>query len=148
MRWSDYYEGAYSRAVAANAPGSSLSVLNKLIYLSKQYEGGAIDRDTFAYQQRGLLADGIQVEQQQEAQASAERSARWLAFSQAAQANAQRSVAAATPAPVTAGVASPGIGIVGYLQDQSTNGTLRYCKYSNGVVNTINVVQLCPLNTQ
>jgi hypothetical protein len=44
--------------------------------------------------------------------------------------------------------AAPASIIPGNLQSQSTSGALRYCKYSNGVVNTINIVNLCPLNTQ
>lgn len=35
---------------------------------------------------------------------------------------------------------------MGFLQGQSTNGMLRYCKYSNGVIITINIVELCPLS--
>ena len=43
--------------------------------------------------------------------------------------------------------ASPS-GLTGFLQDQSTDRGLRYCRYSNGVVATFSAVDLCPLQTQ
>ncbi len=33
----------------------------------------------------------------------------------------------------------------GFLESESENGTLRYCKYSNGVVITISSLRICPL---
>jgi outer membrane biogenesis lipoprotein LolB len=38
--------------------------------------------------------------------------------------------------------------LTGFLQQTVDNGNVRYCKYSNGVINTISTVSLCPLNTQ
>jgi long-subunit fatty acid transport protein len=32
-----------------------------------------------------------------------------------------------------------------FLVGQSTSGQLRYCKYSNGAVMTVDVADLCPL---
>ena len=38
--------------------------------------------------------------------------------------------------------------LTGFLQQTVDNGAVRYCKYSNGVINTISTVSLCPLSTQ
>ena len=34
----------------------------------------------------------------------------------------------------------------GFLESESENGTLRYCKYSNGVIITISSPKICPLS--
>lgn len=39
-------------------------------------------------------------------------------------------------------------GLTGFLKSQSTNGSLRYCTYSNGIIATLNFSQMCPLSTQ
>jgi outer membrane biogenesis lipoprotein LolB len=36
--------------------------------------------------------------------------------------------------------------IAGFLQQSTDNGQVRYCKYSNGIITTIALVSLCPLN--
>lgn len=36
--------------------------------------------------------------------------------------------------------------VTGYLQGEQTNGMLKYCKYSNGVIITVNSFELCPLS--
>jgi len=35
--------------------------------------------------------------------------------------------------------------VMGTLTSQSVNGSLRYCKYSNGVIVTVNSYELCPV---
>jgi hypothetical protein len=35
---------------------------------------------------------------------------------------------------------------LGFKVSESTNGTNKYCSYSNGVVITISIVSLCPLS--
>lgn len=47
--------------------------------------------------------------------------------------------------PRTAPQQSPGM-MQGFLQQNTQNGAVRYCKYSNGVITTISSVNLCPLN--
>ena len=41
-------------------------------------------------------------------------------------------------------VAGPALAF-GSLVSQQVNGSLRYCKYSNGVIVTINSYELCPV---
>ena len=38
------------------------------------------------------------------------------------------------------------LALTGFLEDQSTNGALTYCSYSNGVIITISSIKLCPLS--
>lgn len=38
--------------------------------------------------------------------------------------------------------------IFGSLVEQKTNGALKYCKYSNGVIITVNNYELCPISIQ
>jgi hypothetical protein len=36
------------------------------------------------------------------------------------------------------------IGMTWFLQSEQTNGSLRYCKYSNGAIQTFSISNLCP----
>lgn len=47
--------------------------------------------------------------------------------------------------PRTAPQQSPSM-MQGFLQQNTQNGAVRYCKYSNGVITTISSVNLCPLS--
>jgi len=47
--------------------------------------------------------------------------------------------------PRTAPQQSPAM-MQGFLQQNTQNGAVRYCKYSNGVITTISSVNLCPLS--
>ena len=143
MKWSEFYEGLYSRASAAEARGDELATLNDSILTSQQFERGEIDKDTFNYRMRSIWAGAKQNEEQHRVQAQAASNNAMIAAAQVMQANQPRTFG--TPAPVAA--APPNM-LVGFLKGQSVNGALKYCTYTNGVVTTIGVVDLCPMQTQ
>jgi len=156
INWSAYFRGLYSRMVNLNAPGDMLERTSRMIRDAELYEAGSIDRSEFEYRQRSMnvqqanadrarenaaRADAIIAQQQVDARDQQRSSAVLAVAAQLLQAGAPRALA---PVPMAAAPA----GLMGFLQDQSINGTLRYCKYSNGIVNTISVMQICPLNSQ
>lgn len=143
MSWTVYLKGLYSHVSSTGAPGDTLSRINEAIRAAEDYENGRIPKSDFEYRIRQLDSQDRSASQMREQQAAQTRSAQLAAAAQYFQANAQRSPVT-TPAAATV----PAAGLIGFLQSQSVNGFLRYCRYSNGVVNTINSVELCPLNTQ
>lgn len=143
LAWSEYYKGLYNFLMWANAPGDTLGRVNEMTRVAQDYEAGKITKDEFDYRRRAVQAETRTADQtraQQQAQASASQMA---VAAQLLQASGPRVI---VPQPVAP--APSGAGIVGFFQSQSTSGNLRYCRYSNGVVTTINVVELCPMNTQ
>lgn len=139
IKWSEYYRGAYSLAIAANAPGDALGRLNESIRNSELYESGAIDKSQFEYRQRAIASAQKAQEDMNAQEEQARRTAQLAAAAQILQASGPHTLEQPSVSPA---------GIMGMLQSQSANGTLRYCRYSNGVVTTISIVSLCPLNTQ
>jgi hypothetical protein len=123
---------------------------NELIRSSKDLEAGRITQDEFDYKRRALQANAqSQIEQQREQQRrdEAAQGAAFLATSAALfQAGQPQPV---RPAPTYPNSIAPAAstGLTGFLNSQEVNGTLRYCKYSNGVIRTISSVSLCPLQT-
>jgi hypothetical protein len=142
MKWSDFYRGGYNLAAQANVSGDSLARINDAIRDADLYESGAITQREFEYRQRSLQADQKAAEDKQAAVRSAQVASQIVATAQLMQASQPQVLAHPIPA------ISPTGGVVGFLQNQSVNGMLRYCRYSNGVVVTISSVSLCPLNTQ
>lgn len=155
ISWVQYYEGLYNHAVAARFPGEMLLQFNEAIRLAKDLEAGRITQEQFDDRRRDLNARTTMKQERIVAQEQAQRDEQYAAASrqltataQLMAANAQRTIQAQAAANAAANARpSPGSGVVGFLKNQSTNGTLRYCNYSNGVVNTINIVDLCPLST-
>jgi len=41
---------------------------------------------------------------------------------------------------------SSAFAIMGFLQSEQVNGSVKYCKYSNGVIVTVQSYELCPLS--
>jgi hypothetical protein len=140
IKWSEYFQGAYNLGVLANVPGDTLERLNNGAHSAELYESGAISKAEFDYQRRALGAADITAQQGRAQQARQASAAQLAAGYQMMQTSQPHTLPQAQPAPPTV--------LMGFLQGQSTNGTLRYCRYSNGVVTTIGVVALCPLNTQ
>lgn len=145
LKWSEYYERLYNLGAIHNMPGDSLARVNEAIRNAQQYEAGAITRDEFDYRMRALDATHRGAEQArmeqvraQEAQLATAQMAAGLQLMQASQPHVLAPAVSTATAPV---------GLMGFLQSQSVNGFLRYCKYSNGVINTISSVSLCPLST-
>jgi hypothetical protein len=156
LLWSDFYKQIFSKLAALNASGEMLERENRLIRNAELYEAGKIDKSEFDYRRRMVQAEAASADQAarnaEQAQRAIEqrgteareqqRSNAILATAaQLLQASAPRTLAPA-PSPV------PNGGMTGFLQSQSVNGFLRYCRYSNGVVNTINSINLCPLSIQ
>lgn len=155
---STFYSGLYSRLLNSGAPADSLERMSRMIRYAEMYESGSIDKSEYDYKRRLIQAE--QVSAEQSAQVAAQ--ARDIADRQAAEAgqrqrsNAVLATAAQLlqssgprtlgPAPGVA-MSPPGV-IAGFLQSQSENGFLRYCRYSNGVVNTVSVTTLCPMSAQ
>lgn len=143
LKWSEYYKGAYRVAGAAGAHGTTLARLNEVIRDAEQYEAGTISKSEFEYRQRAARAQETSADQYRAAQARAEQAqlgaVQLAAGLQMMQASQPRTIS--QPAP------SAPMVLMGFLQNQSVNGLLRYCRYSNGVVNTISSTDLCPLNT-
>jgi hypothetical protein len=88
-----------------------------------------------------------QAQEQQQAQANSGAGLAFLLGAVIGAGAAARSQSDSAPVPSVLVPASSGI-VPGFLQTQSTSGMLRYCGYSNGVVNTVGAAELCPLNTQ
>jgi hypothetical protein len=151
LPWSVYYKGVYQRLSAANAPGDMLGRANQLILDAERYEAGNMTKAEFEYRQRQANSEqrtSVQAAQQAAAEQQRRDSAAQMAVAaQLLQAGAPHSYAPA-PAPIHPVAATPSGSIMGFLQSQSTSGQLRYCRYSNGVVTTLNIMDLCPLNTQ
>lgn len=156
LNWSIYYKGLYSRMANLNAPIDMLERTNMLIRDAELYESGKIDLSEFEYRRRSAQVqqasadqsrqnsartDAI-IAQQQSEERERQRSSNIMAIaSQFLQSSAPRTLAPAPTLPQSGGM-------MGFLQSQSVNGLLRYCRYSNGVVNTVNAVELCPMNVQ
>lgn len=150
LSWSSYYRGGYEFFSRAGAPGDMLARINEAIRDSEEYEQGKISLSEFEYRKRALEAKDRTARQgyaEQEEQQRAIR-AQQVATQIAAAAQIMQASAPRPLAPPVQVASAPSNVIMGFLQAQSTNGMLRYCKYTNGVVNTINLVELCPLNTQ
>lgn len=142
IQWSSYYRGLYGLASAAGAPGDTLGRMNEAIRDAEQFEAGAITESEFEYRQRALGAADRSAQQQRAQQAQQNSAARMAIAAQLMQASGPRTLSP----PST--VASPVGTIMGVLESDSENGMLRYCRYSNGVVTTIRITDLCPLNTK
>jgi hypothetical protein len=140
IKWSEYFRGAYNLGLLANVPGDTLERLNNGIHSADLYESGAISKAEFDYQRRALGAADITAQQGRVRQARQASAAQFAAGYQLMQASQPHTLPQAQPTPPMV--------LMGFLQGESINGTLRYCRYSNGVVNTIGVASLCPLNTQ
>jgi len=143
IKWSDYYKGLYNFLIAANAPGAALGQANEMIRVAENYEVGRLSKEEFEYARRDADAKSRTAAQELAREQAQLGAAQMVAGAQLMQASGPRVLAPQVIAP-----APSNAGIVGFLQSQSTNGNLRYCRYNNGVVNTINIVDLCPLNTQ
>lgn len=144
LKWSEYFKTVYSKASASNAPGDVLGRMNESIRSAELYEAGVITKDEFDYQRRGAHAEQAAASQRANAQAAMQQSADSTALLAAGLQMMQSSAPHALSQP-TATSPSP---IIGFLQAQSLNGFLRYCRYSNGVVTTISSTALCPMNSQ
>lgn len=44
--------------------------------------------------------------------------------------------------------ATSAFALMGFLEDEFTNGSLKYCYYSNGVVITVKSYKLCPISIE
>jgi hypothetical protein len=42
--------------------------------------------------------------------------------------------------------ATSAVALMGFKKDEWTNGSNKYCEYSNGVIITISIISLCPLS--
>lgn len=83
LKWSAYYEGLYSKSLAAGAPDYMLNGANEMIDFAHQYEAGTITREQFQHYRRSM-----QVSVTGRSQADAER----------AQSDQQRRISAAVAA--------------------------------------------------
>ncbi len=45
-------------------------------------------------------------------------------------------------------VCASALAIPGFLQSQTVNGSVKYCRYSNGVILTVGIIDLCPLSAE
>lgn len=155
---STYYKGLYSRFLALNAPAEQLERGARLIRYSEMYETGSIDKSEFEYRRRLILAEEKSAIQSAERAAQAQERINEQQEAERKQQNTNALLSTAaqllqasgphTLAPTVSPQASPPGVVAGFLQSQSVNGFLRYCRYSNGIVNTISVTTLCPLSTQ
>jgi hypothetical protein len=143
LPWSDYYRGLYNLSAQAGAPGDFLGRVNDAIRDAEQYEAGTITESEFNYRQRALNAANMAAGQRRAQQAQQTNAAQLAVAAQLLQASGPHTL----PSPQPQVATSPAV-ILGFLQNQSVNGALRYCRYSNGVVTTIRSVDLCPVNTQ
>jgi hypothetical protein len=162
LKLSAYSKEIYSRLVLLGASHSLLNRFNVRIRDAELLEDGKIDKGEFDFRSRA--ADGVeQAENQAEEIAyqrqRAETESRLQALRQedasARQQSTSNTLAIAAQLLQSSGphtlAPPPNIpvgGMVGFLKNQSVNGFLRYCRYSNGVVNTINSTDLCPMQTQ
>lgn len=149
VKWSAYYDGIYTRMLAAGAPADQLALADEAIRSARDFESGTISATEFDDRRRGFQIrqtrlNGIESERQRVARAEAQS----IGAAQMAAA-AQMLQASAPPPVIPPPVAGAPTGIIrGMLQSQSASGQLRYCRYSNGVVTTVSTVELCPLSTQ
>lgn len=149
VKWSAYYEGLYARLLAAGAAADQLELANNAIRYAKEFEAGTLSAEEFDDRRRTLQIrqarmDGIIAERDRVArlQAQSAGAAQVAAAAQLIQAGSPTPLA---PAPVGASQ----IGLTrGVLQNQSVSGSLRYCRYSNGVVITLRTAEVCPPATQ
>jgi len=56
LKWSAYYEGLYSKSLAAGAPDYMLNGANDMIDFARQYESGEITQDQFHHHRRAMQA--------------------------------------------------------------------------------------------
>jgi hypothetical protein len=162
MKLSDYSKGIFSRIAALGASRSTLNRVNVRIRDAELLEAGKIDRAEFDFRSRAADAieqqerqaedlayekqreeteSRIRLLQQQDATARQQGASNTLAVAaQLLQAGGPRLMAPPPNAPVSS--------MAGFLKSQSISGFLRYCAYSNGIVTTINSIDLCPLQTQ
>lgn len=149
MKWSAYFEGAYQHALETSQPGWYLRSIGHMIKSAREYEAGSITLDEFKDRRRAEQADNAEKRQVAAEKVQAERSARY-----AAAAAAYRPPTPLVPYVMPTHQPTPmrplpaSAGGLGFLKNQSVNGTLKYCHYSNGVVNTISSIDLCPMSTE
>lgn len=159
LPWSTYYKNLFSRLAALNAPTDLLDRTNRLIRYSEQYESGQIDKEYFQSRQSIIQAEQTNSDAARRTELIAQRRADEIPSDPQGENQRQTVLLGAAAALMQAGAPRmlpqqpsmqlpPATGMMGFLQSQSVNGMLRYCRYSNGVVNTINSMNLCPLNTQ
>lgn len=155
IKWTAYYEGLYSHALAANAPAYVLNSQIELIDVSRKYEAGEIAEPEFQQHRRRITADSQGKYEIESARARDEQFRRNQAMSQAyAQAAAATAANAPKPYMMSTNQSRPYVApvagnayVTGFLRSQSMNGSLRYCNYSNGIVRTIAAHELCALDT-
>lgn len=150
--WSKYYSGLYNKARMANADGQQLAYMNQASGAAMRYEAGEITKDHFEYEIRAIKASASTAADAANAQARVEADRRsQLAVSQMAAGMAMMQASQPQPQPVLMYQPprpAPGNAYVtGYLRNQSTSGTMKYCNYSNGAVITVASHQLCPQST-
>lgn len=143
IKWSEYYRGAYSLAVAANASGETLALINESIRTADQYEAGEINQSQFEYRRRAISATQKEAADQHEQQAQMRRAAA-ISMMAASLQNFQIHPVQPIAQPQ---IKAPSAMLTGFLQGETANRDLKYCRYSNGVVTTISAVTLCPLST-
>jgi hypothetical protein len=73
LKWSAYYEGLYSKSMAAGAPDYMLNGANEMIDFAHQYESGAITQDQFQHHRRSIQARVVGRSQSDANQAQADR---------------------------------------------------------------------------
>lgn len=93
IKWSDYYEGLYSRQAAVGAPGEALAGINEALRAAQKYESGAISKEDFQYQQRAIRAQLVTMQEHRLAEEQAQRAqqaVQMAAMYQVMQANQQK----------------------------------------------------------
>lgn len=147
--WSQYYKGAYSKMLEVGAPGFALAGMNESINTALQYESGKITKDEFDYRRRAIQADMSTRSQQENTRAQEDQSrkeaAGQAAMAAALSASAQMMQLSRPYTIPQSQMPINGLSMTWPLSSQSTSGTLRYCKYSNGAISTINIIDLCPM---
>ncbi len=73
IEWSSYYQGLYTAAVAANAPGHVLAGYNNAIRISFALEAGTLSKQEFESQIRSLQSDSLSRQQADQAASAAEQ---------------------------------------------------------------------------
>jgi hypothetical protein len=116
IAWSDYYNGAYQRALASNVPGEHLALINQMIWNSEQFEAGKISKEEFTYRQRDNSAQQLTLLQRMAAADRADQQARAALALQAMQSmqpltmpTVSASAPMARPALPTMQPANPGV---------------------------------------
>lgn len=152
MKWTVYYDGLYSRMLAAGAPSYALNPIISLMDSAEQLEAGKITEAEFQQKRRIAQAEnqqGFENAQRQEQAAYNQRQAIGAAQTAAGLAMIQASQPQPYMLPVQAPVPQTGNAYVtGYIKSQSVNGSLKYCNYSNGAVLTVASYALCPNSTR